>query len=85
MIYLSYTKPNIAYVVALGVVSQFIHDPKAEHLQAIQRILKYLKAIPRKGLLFKKGSNLIIEGYTDADYTRSPIDKRSTTSYCTFI
>jgi len=58
LIYLSHTRPDITY--AIRVVSQFMHDHKEKHLQAIQRILRYLKATPKKGLVFKKGSNLII-------------------------
>ncbi|RDX70413.1 putative mitochondrial protein, partial [Mucuna pruriens] len=51
LIFLSHTRPNIAYVVS--VVSQFIHDPRERHLQAVERILQHLKASPRKGLLFR--------------------------------
>ena len=66
LIYLSHTRLNIAY--AVGVVSKFMHDPKEEHLQAVQMILRNLKATPGKGILFKKGSDLTIEVYTDANY-----------------
>ena len=45
-------------------------------MQAIDRILQYLKAMPGRGLLFKKGGSLSIEIYTDADYTGSLVDKR---------
>lgn len=33
LIYLSHSRPDIVY--AVGVVSQFMHDPKEEHLQAV--------------------------------------------------
>lgn len=59
LIYLSHTKPDIAY--AVSVVSQFMRDPREEHLQAVQRVLQYLKAIPEKGLLSQKGSELTLE------------------------
>ena len=65
--YLSHTKPNIAYVIS--VVSQFMHNPKEEHLQAIHRILHYLKGTLGKKILFKKGTSLTLEAYTDVDYT----------------
>ena len=48
LIYLSHTRPDIAFAVSL--VSQFMHNPKEDHLQAIFRILRYLKGSPRKGL-----------------------------------
>jgi len=46
LIYLSHIKPDIAY--AVSVVSQFIHYPRERHLQAVNRIIQYLKASPRK-------------------------------------
>ena len=83
LIYLSHTRPDIAY--AVSVVSQFMHDPKEKHLQAVHRILHYLKATPGKGLLFKKNDGLNPEAYTDADYAGSIVDRRSTSGYCTFL
>ena len=41
LIYLSYTRPDIAYAVC--VVSQFMHDPRKPHMDAMERILRYLK------------------------------------------
>ncbi|RDY07758.1 putative mitochondrial protein, partial [Mucuna pruriens] len=37
LIYLSHTRPDIAYVVS--VVIQFMHDPRERHLQAFEMIL----------------------------------------------
>jgi len=83
LIYLSHTRPDIAYVVS--VVSQFMHDPREIHLQAVNRIIQYLKASPGKGLLFKKGENISMKIYTDVDYAGSIVDRRSTTRYCMFL
>ena len=76
LIYLSYTRPDIAYVVS--VVSQFMHSPRECHLEAVHRILQYLKATPRKGVLFKNNGRLTMEAYTDADWAGSVVDCRST-------
>lgn len=81
--FISHTIPDIAY--GISVVSLFMHEPKEEHLQAVQRILRYLKATTGRGILFKKGSELTIETCTDADNAGSVVDKRYTTGYCTFI
>ena len=62
-----------------------MHDPRARHLQAVDCVLQYLKATPGRGLLFKRGGNLTIEAYTDADYAGSISDRRSTSGYCTFL
>ena len=62
-----------------------MHDPRERHLQAVNRIIQYLKSSPGKGLLFKKEKNLSMKLYTDANYAESIVDRRSTTGYCMFL
>lgn len=50
LIYLSHTRPDIAYVVS--VVSRFMHAPSERHMNAVVRIIKYLKNAPGKGIMF---------------------------------
>jgi hypothetical protein len=83
LIYLSHTRPDITY--AVNVVSQFMHDPRKAHMDAVERILRYLKSNPGKGILFSNHGNLKVEGYTDADWAGSKNDKRSTSGYFTFV
>ena len=83
LIYLSHTRPDIAFAVSM--VSQFMHSPYEKHLEAVYRILRYLKGTPGKGLLFKKNEKRGIEVYTDADWVGSITDRRSTSGYCTFL
>ena len=83
LIYLSYTRPDIAF--AVSCVSQFMHSPSNTHMQAVYRILKYLKGTPGRGLLFKKNSGRGLEIYTDADWAGSVNDRRSTSGYCSFV
>ena len=84
LIYLSHTRPNISFSV--GVVSQFMHDPMEEHLEAIYQILRYLKKNLGRVLMFKKGGgDLTIEAYTDVDWVGSITDRRSTSRWCTFV
>ena len=83
LIYLSHTRPNIAY--AVSVVSQFMHNPSEDHMGVVIRILRYLKSSPGKGLLFSKNAHLNIEGYTYADWAGNILDRKSTSSYFTFV
>jgi hypothetical protein len=83
LIYLSHTRPDLAYVV--GVVSQFMHSPRESHMEAVYRILRYLKSAPGRGILFSKHDHLQVEAYTDADWAGSVMDRRSTSGYCTFV
>jgi Reverse transcriptase (RNA-dependent DNA polymerase) len=83
LIYLSHTRPDIAY--AVSVVSQFMHSPKEEHLEAVMRIIRYLKGTPGKGIVFRKNSHLQVVAYSDADWAGCVIDRRSTAGYFTFV
>ncbi|KAK0581627.1 hypothetical protein LWI29_016112 [Acer saccharum] len=83
LIYLSHTRPDIAY--AVSVVSQFMHAPTESHMDAVLRILRYLKGAPGRGLMFSKNEHLDIEGYTDADWAGNASDQRSTSGYFTFV
>lgn len=53
-------------------------------MQAVQRVLQYLKATPGRGLLFQKSGELI-EVYTNLDYAGSPVARRSTIDYSIFL
>ena len=47
--------------------------------------MRYLKEHPSCGLLYKASGHLRVEAYTNADWARPPLDKKSTTWYCTFL
>ena len=77
---LAHTRTDLAYVC---VISQFMHDPKMRHVQAVDKILHYLKATLGRGLLFKRGEMLSMEIYIDVDYAGFIIYRRSTLGYYT--
>ncbi|RVW54645.1 Retrovirus-related Pol polyprotein from transposon RE1 [Vitis vinifera] len=56
-----------------------------EHMEAVYRILRYLKLTPGKGLFFEKNQRRDIEVFSDADWARSIQDRRSTSGYCTYV
>ncbi|RVW70009.1 Retrovirus-related Pol polyprotein from transposon RE1 [Vitis vinifera] len=76
LIYLSHTRPDIGF--AVSAVSQFMHSPTEEHMEAVYRILRYLKMTPGKGLFFRKTENRDTEVYSDANWAGNIIDRRST-------
>lgn len=69
---MSHTCPEIAFVVSM--VSQFMHSPRAEHLEVVYWILTYLRGTQRKGLFFKRNEKMGIEVYMDADWAGSVTD-----------
>ncbi|MFS7918608.1 putative RNA-directed DNA polymerase [Helianthus anomalus] len=83
LIYLSHTRPDIAY--AVGVVSQFMHQPQASHMEVVLRIIRYLKGTAGHGILFKSNGHLEIQAYTDADWAGDKGTRRSTSGYFTMV
>ncbi|XP_070677910.1 uncharacterized mitochondrial protein AtMg00810-like [Malus domestica] len=83
LIYLTITRPDIAYSVSF--VSQFMHSPSMIHWESVKRILRYLKGSIGKGLLMQKHGSNHIMAYTDADWVGNALDRKSTTGFCTFV
>ncbi|WKA09914.1 hypothetical protein VitviT2T_027524 [Vitis vinifera] len=82
--YLAHTRPDLAY--ALSVMSQYMHNPREQHMNAIMCILRYLKNAPGKGILFAKNvDHQSIEVYIDADWAGVVDDRRSISGYFTFV
>ncbi|KAE8691720.1 Detected protein of unknown function [Hibiscus syriacus] len=79
MIYLTLTQHDISY--AVGVMSRYMQNPKKPHLEAVRRILRYVKNTIDYGLLYKKGEDCKLVGYCDADYAGDHDTRRSTTGY----
>ena len=61
------TQPDICYVV--GLVSRFQSNSRLAHWKAVKRILRYLKGT-MDYILCYQGSDLLIIGYSDADWSR---------------
>ena len=80
--YLTWTRPDLAFPV--NQVCQYMHSPRTIHLQAVKRILRYLKGTIDSGLWFTKGSQCLT-AWSDADWAGCPVDRRSTSGYCVFL
>ena len=84
LMYLAHTRSDLAY--ALSIVSQFMHNPGEQHMNAVMRILRYLKSTPGKGILFTKNVDCqSVDAYSDADRAGAIDDRRSTLGYFTFV
>ena len=75
--------PNIAYAVT--TISQFMHASLKSHLEAVYKIIKYLKATMGIGVMFQRNGDLRLEAYIDVDWVGSIVDRRSTTQYSMFL
>lgn len=83
LIYLSYVTLVIVY--SIGILNQFIHDPREFFVLVIEKVLQYLKGTPLRRLLFKRTNDMIIEIFTYVNYVGSIITQHSTFEYCTFF
>ena len=80
LIYLTVTRPDLAYAVHL--VSQFMSSPHSTHYAAVLRILRYIKGTLFHGLHFSAQSSFELRAYADADWVGDPTNHCSTTGYC---
>ncbi|GKF23037.1 ribonuclease H-like domain-containing protein, partial [Tanacetum coccineum] len=63
----------------------FKHDPREPHLNAMKRVLRYLRGTTDLGLqLFRSTISQLI-AYSDADWVGCPATRRSTSGYCVFL
>ena len=56
-------------------------NPKKPHLEAVRRILRYVKSTIDYGLLYKKGEDCKLVHYCDVDYACDHDTRRSTIEY----
>ena len=83
LVYLTITRPDIAY--AVHIVSQFVTSPTTVHWAAVLRILRYLRGTQFQSLLLSSTSSLELHAYSDADWASDPTDRKSTTGFCIFL
>ncbi|GJZ71605.1 ribonuclease H-like domain-containing protein [Tanacetum coccineum] len=84
LIYLTHTRPNIAYSVYF--VTQYIHSPLKSHLNCSLNVLRYLKGALGKGIRYNYGeckNNL--SGYSKADWAKCLKTRKSITGYYVFF
>ena len=63
----------------MHILSQFMQSPRVEHMEAVKRVLRYLKGNPGQGILLKSDSNLTITAFCDYDWGACPITRKSLT------
>eukprot|EP00253_Pinus_taeda_P025524 PITA_25524 len=80
LMYLVNTRPDICY--AVNTLSQFMVEPKRAHWAAAKHVLKYLQGTIDYGLLYTRGKDIRLSGFTNADWARSSVHRKSTSSYC---
>ncbi len=79
LIYMTIIRPDLNY--AVGVVSQFMQTPRKPHLDAVRRILRYIKHTLQCGIFYEAKSQLQVHGYTNADWVGNVSERKSTSGF----
>jgi hypothetical protein len=81
--YLCNTRVDICHSV--GLLSRFMSEPRASHLTAAKRVLRYVKGTSNHGILLpnQRNSRLKLKayGYSDSDWGGDQDDRKSTAGY----
>ncbi|GKA87713.1 retrovirus-related pol polyprotein from transposon TNT 1-94 [Tanacetum coccineum] len=77
LMYLTSLRPDIMFAVC--ACARYQVNPKVSHLHAVKMIFRYLKGQPKLGLWYLKDSPFDLVAFTDSDYTRASLDRKSTT------
>ncbi|GJV57641.1 ribonuclease H-like domain-containing protein [Tanacetum coccineum] len=83
LIYLTNTRPDISYVVYC--LSQFMHSSLKAHLKIAFKILRYLKSCPGLGIHFSKSFGMDLKAFSNADWAKCVVTRKSVTGYCVFL
>jgi hypothetical protein len=83
LVYLYASRPDI--MLSVCMCARFQATPKDCHLKAVKRIMRYLVLTPNIGLWYPKGSHFELLGYSDADYARCKVDRKSTSRTCLLV
>ncbi|GJS77973.1 putative ribonuclease H-like domain-containing protein [Tanacetum coccineum] len=83
LMYLTSSRPDIMFAVC--ACARYQVNPKVSHLHAVKRIFRYLKGQPKLGIWYPKDSLFDLVAYTDSDYARASLDRKSTTGGCQFL
>ncbi|GJU51446.1 putative ribonuclease H-like domain-containing protein [Tanacetum coccineum] len=83
VMYLTFSRPDIMFAVC--ACARYQVNPKVSHLYAMKRIFRYLKGQPKLGLWYLKDSPFNLVAYTNSDYAKASLDRKSTTGGCQFL
>nr|GFB91547.1 putative ribonuclease H-like domain-containing protein [Tanacetum cinerariifolium] len=83
LMYLTASRPDITFSIC--ACTRFQITLKTLHLYAVKKIVRYLKGQPKLGLSYPIDSPFDLEAYSDSDYTRASLDRKSTTGGCQFL
>lgn len=64
--YLPVTRPDVSF--AVNRLAQFMHQPTVKHLQALKRVIRYLRHTIHYNLYLSRGKPLVLTAFSDSDW-----------------
>lgn len=83
LLYLGITRPDMSYSVQH--LSQLLSCPREPHFEVALHIVRYLKNTLGIGLLHSSKSSLVLNSYSDADWSSCQFSSRSLSAYCVYL
>ena len=83
LIYLTYTRPDIAHVVQQ--LSQYMANPTTAHSQVAFRVLRYLKGTPGSGIFFSANGSPQLKAFNDSDWAGYRDSSRSIIGFSIYL
>ncbi|GJZ64089.1 putative ribonuclease H-like domain-containing protein [Tanacetum coccineum] len=83
LMYLTASRPDIMFAVC--ACARFQVTPKTSHIHAVKRIFRYLKGQPKLGLWYLRDSPFNLEAFSNSDYARASLERKSIIEGCQFI
>jgi histone deacetylase 1/2 len=83
LLYLRAMRPDIQFSVCL--CAHFQASPRTSHRQAVKRIFRYLCHTPDFVLWYSASSSLVLHVFSDMDFAKCRLDRKSTFGTCQFL
>ena len=83
LLYLTACKSDIHFFVCL--YARFQADPRESHVTAVKHIMRYLVGTTELGLWYPARCEFSLISYSNVDYARCRLDRKSTSGYCQFL
>jgi len=80
LLYLIASRPDIA--TSVEVCAWFQENPKESHLTAVKRIIRYVNDTLLHGIWYYRETNLVVAGYSDANWAGNEDDRKGTSGGC---
>ena len=58
-------RPDLSY--SIGLLSQFMQNPRNLHLDCAKRILRYVSTTMDDNIMYESNTTIRLEGYTNVD------------------